>query len=113
MVVDDLNVKGIVSFPPKANSPLIVDSNAVLSCALSLQSFQSVPRRRSKIGDIVGVVQHPEFPARDALDILRQSAGDLAAPDPLCLGAAEGPDHSKIVPPRVINVKQKEVASWV
>ena len=39
MVVDDLNVESIMSFPPKADAPLIVDSNAMLSDAFPLQGL--------------------------------------------------------------------------
>ncbi len=107
MIVDDFNIEGIMSFPPETDSPLIVDSNAVLSDALPLQGFQSVPRWCPKISDLVRVVQHSKFPARDALDVLWQPTGNLTAPDSLRLGAAEGPDHSQMIPSRVINVKQE------
>ncbi len=100
MVVDDLNVESIMSFPPKADAPLIVDSNAMLSDAFPLQGFQSVPRRCPKIVNLVCIVQHSEFPASDALDVLRQPTGDITAPDPLRLGAVKRPNHSDNTVPR-------------
>jgi hypothetical protein len=34
MVVDDLNILGIAVSPRETNSPLIVDPDAVLTCAI-------------------------------------------------------------------------------
>jgi hypothetical protein len=41
-VVNDLNLQSITVFPDKADSPLIVDSNAVLSGSVTLQLLKPV-----------------------------------------------------------------------
>jgi hypothetical protein len=43
MVVYDLNVVRIALAPAKANSPLIVDPDAVLAFPIAPQGFQPIP----------------------------------------------------------------------
>jgi hypothetical protein len=40
----------------KTNSPLIVDSNAPLTPAVSLQRFQAISRRNAQVYDLLGGV---------------------------------------------------------
>lgn len=42
MVVDDFNVRGIAAGKSKADTPLPVDANAVLTAPISLQRLQLV-----------------------------------------------------------------------
>jgi hypothetical protein len=42
MVIDNLNVPGVSIGPFETDSPLAVDSNAVLSQAVALQRFQPI-----------------------------------------------------------------------
>jgi len=46
MVVNDLDVFRPCGGPPEANSPLVVDADAVLPGTVTRQSFQAVARRR-------------------------------------------------------------------
>jgi hypothetical protein len=43
MVVHDFNVLGIAIHPNEADSPLIVDSNTMLSASLTPQRFERIP----------------------------------------------------------------------
>ena len=43
VVIDDLNLKSVSVPPYETHAILIVDSNAVLSSAVSTQSFQLIP----------------------------------------------------------------------
>ena len=43
MVVHDFNVLGVAIHPYEADSPLIVDPDAVLSTAAALQCFERTP----------------------------------------------------------------------
>jgi len=43
MVVHDFNVQGVAIHPDEADSPLIVDPDAVLSYSVSLQRFERNP----------------------------------------------------------------------
>ena len=49
MIVDNLNVMNVSLSPAKADSPLVVDVNAVLPFAISRKLLQVVARRNSKI----------------------------------------------------------------
>ena len=37
MVVNNFDIEGITAFPGKANSPLLIDADAVLSLSFALQ----------------------------------------------------------------------------
>jgi hypothetical protein len=49
MVVHDFYVNSITIHPDEANSPLIIDPDAVLSFSVSPQRFQSVRRWNTQI----------------------------------------------------------------
>jgi len=44
MIVDDLYVVGVTSFPPETDAPLVVDPDTVLTLAIALQSLQAIRR---------------------------------------------------------------------
>jgi len=45
MIINDLDIKGIIITPDKAHAPLIVHSNAMLSLAIMAQCFEPIARR--------------------------------------------------------------------
>jgi len=49
MIIRYLNVVRIAISPDKANAPLIIDSNAVLTRPITLQLFQSISWRHSQL----------------------------------------------------------------
>ncbi len=57
MAIDDRNVVSIPITPHKADAPLIVDANAVLSRAITFERFQSIARRCRKVAQLGGNVQ--------------------------------------------------------
>ncbi len=65
MVVDDLNVRSAIPGPNKANSPLLVNADAVLPLSVVLQCFESIPG-----GDFQVVKNYPMF-MRYAYDVKR------------------------------------------
>jgi hypothetical protein len=62
MVVDDLDVMGISVLPAEADTPLIIDADAVLSGSVATQRFQPVVRRDAQILEVLGIVQHAQLP---------------------------------------------------
>jgi hypothetical protein len=48
MVIDDFDIVCVAVFPPEADAPLVVDSYAVLSFAVSAESFEAITRRDEK-----------------------------------------------------------------
>jgi len=68
MVVSNLHIPRSVIFPPKAYSPLVVDTDAVLSCAIALQSLQPITRRYPQFLKVLHGVKDKELAARLPLD---------------------------------------------
>ena len=97
MVVDDLHVIGIAVSPFEADAPLIVDPYAVLTSATTFELLQSIRGWTTEIGKSARVIDHPEFPKSDLLDISRQAAGCLPREDPRRFLVAEGDNHCIIV----------------
>lgn len=71
MVVHDLNVVGIPVAPNKADTPLIVDPNAVLSLSVSVERFQPIARRRCQVPQISGNIQLAQLPLSYPLESLK------------------------------------------
>jgi hypothetical protein len=72
MVVNNFNVERVPRLPPKADSPLIVDTNTVLSGSLSPEPLQAVRRRHAQILKGSSPMEHPKFAQGNLLDISRQ-----------------------------------------
>jgi hypothetical protein len=51
MIIDNLDVRrsGLLVEPFEANSPLIVDANAVLSFPVASESLEAIPRQGGEI----------------------------------------------------------------
>jgi hypothetical protein len=62
MVVDNLDVFGDALTPDKANAPLVIDPDAVLAVAVTLEGFQSVTRRGTQVSQHFGIFDHIKFP---------------------------------------------------
>ncbi len=45
MIINDLDIKGIIITPDKAHAPLVVHSNAMLPLPVMAQCFESVAGR--------------------------------------------------------------------
>jgi len=72
MIIRDLNVEGVTTFPFKTNSPWIVDPNAELSFTIPALFFKTIRGRNTQILNVDGIVDHVQFPQRHMLDISRQ-----------------------------------------
>ena len=49
MIVRNLDIIGVALRPSKADTPLIVDPNAHLPCAVTFQSFESITGRIAQV----------------------------------------------------------------
>ena len=78
MIVRDLNPLSSSFAPDEAYSPLIVDTNRVLSRPITFESFQAIPRRYAKVIQVGCVVQYHQFLLRLALDSTRPPCDSLA-----------------------------------
>jgi hypothetical protein len=68
MVVNDLNFEGMPIAPNKADAPLIVDADAVLSLPIPFQTFQTVSRQCRERSEIGCGIKDIQFAKRRALE---------------------------------------------
>ena len=81
MIIHDFNVFGFVVRPFEADTPLIVDTNAILPGTIALQLLKVIARRGNQILRIFGIVQVEQLAAGGALNIFRQFCGSIAEED--------------------------------
>jgi hypothetical protein len=79
VVIRNLNVVGVAVAPPKADTPLIVDPDAVLPATVAQQLLKSIAGRRSKVIQCFGRIENEELSQGGALEISGPSPNDLAA----------------------------------
>src|SRR5579872_4215647 len=73
VIVRNLNVARVALFPVKADPPLIVHTDAVLSCAVAVQFFQPIPRRHTQVVERIRGVQQQQLAQRGTLHWTRYS----------------------------------------
>jgi hypothetical protein len=95
MVVSDLNLEGIASLPYKANAPLVVDADAVLTLAVFRESFRPITRRDAHIVESPGVMQLKQLAIGDPNDIVRNTFDEPAFPSGSRSGIPKRLDHEK------------------
>jgi hypothetical protein len=61
VVVGYFNVKGASGLPAETESPLVIDSDAVVSFPVSFQSFETICRWNSKVIDVFSGIKHRQF----------------------------------------------------
>jgi len=105
MVIHNLHVVRMAAFPPKADAPLVVDSNAMLPLSLCFEGLQPVTRRHCHLPQFGGCVQGEQLPPCAPLNPGRQPAGHFPSKQPLGLFAREALNHRNILTPCVNNVK--------
>jgi len=93
---------GVTVNPSEADAPLIVDPDAVLAFALTLQGFEPIGRRNAQIIQHGGVPQHAQLAPCHGLDIGRQAPGRRSAPDLFRLLVGKVPDHGQTITLTVI-----------
>jgi hypothetical protein len=84
---------GISVLPAEADSPLVVDPNAVLSCAASREALQTVPGRDAQLPQSLGRIQEEELAVGSSLHIRWQLAPPHPFKDPPRFRVSEGPNH--------------------
>lgn len=92
MIVHDLDVFGPRVRPMEAKAELIVNTNAVLACAVSFQGFQSIARRNSQIIELARDLQLPQFASCHSRDV-RESPDMRPFGKRLCIGTSKRLDH--------------------
>lgn len=68
MIIHDHDILRPTLGPDKADAPLIVDPDAVLSRSIAFERFQAIAWRGRQITQDLGVMQLSRLALRDALD---------------------------------------------
>jgi hypothetical protein len=61
VIVGDLDIEYVSITPEKADPKLIVDPDAVLSCAVPTQPLESIGGRDTQVSESLCAIQHSEF----------------------------------------------------
>ena len=92
----------VIAAPAKANAPLVIDANAVLTLALAFQCLKSIRRRNSKIVQRRRVVEHAQLATSNRLDVRRQSPRGRSSPDCPRFPVGEICNHARSITRSVI-----------
>lgn len=106
MVVHDLDIFRSGFRPAKANSPLVVNANAVLTGAIAFQGLKAVAGRYSQVSETSGDLELPHLASRDGSETREATDADTCG-EGFGVRTLEGSDHSPIVTRSVINVKRE------
>lgn len=71
MVINDLHILSAMPRPTEADSPLIIDPNAVLPLTVAPQSLQAIARRNAQVIEASGDLELPQLATSDGRDALK------------------------------------------
>lgn len=69
MIIDDFDIVWAVRFPAKADVPLVIDTNGVLTLSVSLERFKAISGWNSEVIECCSSVNLGEFPQGNALNV--------------------------------------------
>ena len=95
MIVSDFDVMGIRPDPSEADSPLVIDTDAVLALPVTAQCLQSVRWRNPEVSEGLSIIQHSELPACDFLDLWREALRPFPLPDHFSVFRPEALNHDE------------------
>lgn len=93
MIIGNFNLLGISIPPHKTYSPLVIDPDAMLAFAVTLQGFEPISGGNTQIIKRLGIVEHTQFAPGDLLNVPRQTPRYLTAPDLFGFSVPESRDH--------------------
>ena len=106
MVVNDLNLVRRTARPAKAEPPLIVNADTVLTGAIAFELLKPVAGRHAQIIERLGGVQGNQLPEHSAPKVGWISADRLPVKEAGGIPVAEALDHRSKLTPRVSNGKR-------
>jgi hypothetical protein len=92
VVIHDLDLVCAVLAPYETHPPVVVNSDAVLSPAVTFQRFELVARRNSQTGQLGGRVKLQKLAARNSFDI-PEPRDRPTTEERFCIGTRECADH--------------------
>jgi hypothetical protein len=106
VVIDDFDIVGCVFEPPKADPPLIVYADAVLTNAIASQGLEPVAWWYAQVVQKVGSLKNHEFAVRQTLKFRTEALRRLAKPHLASVRVGERCNHTLTITPRVISGKR-------
>jgi hypothetical protein len=88
VVVHDFYIPNTIISPPEADTPLVVDSDAVLVLSRAFEEFKSVARGYPETVDIRSGMQLKQFPSCHSFDV-SESRHDSTVKQIFCVSAGE------------------------
>src|SRR5438552_1989796 len=92
VIIDNLHVCWAFARPTKTDAKLIVNPNAVLTSAITLQRLQAIARRRTQKVECMCCVKLRQLPNRNSNDARKPPAFSLLE-QRLRIGTTEALDH--------------------
>jgi len=84
----------ITILPDETDTDLIIDPDAVLSSAVTFQSFQTVSRGYQQVCQLGGVVEHSQLPPRKDLQLSWVPPHLETVPYATCILRSKGTNHA-------------------
>lgn len=97
MVVNDFDVVGIATAPAKADTPLIIDPNTVLTLSIAFQLLEVIARRRPQVVQLNRRIHMAQLPEHDAPKVGRETTHWFARPEALRIAIGKVANHAGIV----------------
>ena len=106
MVVNNFDAFGSAVAPDEANSPLIIDANAVLASAISFETLKTIARWGRQIHELFRLMDLAQLALCHSLDVSTQPTGEPAVEQCFSIAIGEGADRAGLYMQRVMNVKR-------
>lgn len=103
VIVHNLDLIGVAVVPDKADAPLFVDPDAVLTVAATRKSLKAITGRDSQVIQVRSVMEHHQLALRPALDMFREPANTPAFGNCLSIPITEALDHTLYAPYHCLN----------
>jgi hypothetical protein len=93
MIVYNFNIVSVSFAPTEADTPLVIDPNAVLSLTVSSQFLKAISWRDNEIIQLLRCIQQEQFPLSDAPQIRGKFLHGLAVKYLFSRFGRESSDH--------------------
>jgi hypothetical protein len=93
VVIDDFHVERVSILPLEAQTPLLVDPNAVLPLAIPLHCFEQIRRRNQEVAQVCRTVQLFELLASSLLNLSVDALHELTLKNLLSVSVLERANH--------------------
>jgi hypothetical protein len=95
VIVNDLDLVRIAILPTEADSPLVIDADAVLARAITAELLEAIPRRHPEILQLLGGINHDQLPEHHPDQFGGKAADTLTPEQSLGIRIGEALDHPK------------------